>query len=122
MALNVGLNSTFDFQRQVINELAVDVEFLDTNFGQITTDINDLQSSSFSFAQNGIFTESNVGIGTTNITSNLTVEGDAIFSGIVTSIGGFSSELTSNPVKITVSGGSVIFDVVGIGSTSFALV
>jgi hypothetical protein len=122
MARNVGLNSTFDYQRQVINELAVDVEFLDTNFGQITTDINDLKSSSFSVGENGVYIESNVGIGTSSITSNLTVEGDAIFSGIVTSFGGFSSELTSNPVKITVSGGSVIFDVVGIGSTSFALV
>ncbi len=43
-------------------------------------------------------------------------------TGIVTSFGGFSSELDSSPVQISVSNGSIIFNVVGIGSTSFELV
>jgi hypothetical protein len=122
MARNVGLNSTFDYQRQVINELAVDVETLNLDSTQTAIDINGLKSSSFSVGENGVYIESNVGIGTSSITSNLTVEGDAIFSGIVTSFGGFSSELDSSPVQISVSNGSIIFNVVGIGSTSFELV
>jgi hypothetical protein len=98
-ALNVGLNSTFDYQRQVINQLAFDVD-------QITS---------------GIFTTS-VGIGTTNATSKLTVEGNVSVSGILTSFGGFISDINSLPVRISVVGSNLLLNVVGIGSTTLPLV
>lgn len=69
----------------------------------------------------GISTNRNVGILTENPTSALTVIGDGYFSGIVTAIGGFSSIDNSLPVMIKVDGSQLIFNVIGIGSTSFML-
>ena len=37
-AFNVGVNSTFEQQRQVINSIAVDVDQLKTNFDSVTSD------------------------------------------------------------------------------------
>jgi trimeric autotransporter adhesin len=62
-----------------------------------------------------------VGIGTTVSQSALTVVGGAIISGVTTSLGGFTSELLSNPVKITVSGSILTFTVPGVGTTSLTL-
>lgn len=95
----VGLNSTFNYQRQVINQLAVDVDTI--NSGILST---------------------SVGIGTTNPTSNLTVEGNAIISGILTSTAGFTSDINSLPIKLSIVGSEILFNVVGIGSTTLSLV
>jgi hypothetical protein len=56
----------------------------------------------------GIHTLSNVGIGTTNPTSALTIQGDARISGVTTSSGGFVGNLTGN----------VTGDVTGTATTS----
>ena len=69
----------------------------------------------------------NVGIGTTNPTSALTVKGNTSLetlnvSGVTTSQGGFTSGIgVTNPVQITVSGNVLTFTVVGVGSTSLTL-
>lgn len=57
---NVGLNSTFDQQRSVINEISIDIENL-------------ISSGIFAKTTVGINTFSNIGIGTTNPTEALTV-------------------------------------------------
>ena len=74
-----------------------------------------------------------VGIGTTNTEVNgvekeLYVDGDSEFAGnvrvtgVTTSIGGFTSGIgITNPVKITVSGNILTFNVVGVGSTTLLL-
>jgi hypothetical protein len=72
-----------------------------------------------------------VGIGTTTITdedTNLYVVGNSEFygnarvSGVTTSQNGFTSGIgVTNPVKITVSGNILTFNVVGVGSTSLTL-
>ena len=62
-----------------------------------------------------------VGIGTTVSQSALTVVGGAIISGVTTSLGGFTSGLYENPVKITVSGSILTFTVPGVGTTSLTL-
>ena len=45
----------------------------------------------------------------------------SIASGIVTAFNGFISVANTTPVRISLSGNSVVFNAVGIGSTSFAL-
>lgn len=97
-ALNVGLNSTFDYQRQVINQLATEVYTINS----------------------GILT-SPVGIGLTDPTSTLTVSGDIKVTGVTTSFGGFVSGLSTTAVQITVEGSQLLFTVVGIGTTSLTL-
>jgi len=63
-----------------------------------------------------------VGIGTTNPTSKLTVVGDALITGVTTSQNGFTSGIgVTDPVQITVSGNTLTFNVVGVGSTSLTL-
>lgn len=47
--------------------------------------------------------------------------GVSISTGIVTATGGFASGINTAPTQIWVSGNRLIFNVVGIGSTSFAL-
>lgn len=103
----VGLNSTFNYQRQVVNELAIDVDVL--------------KQSAFSTSTSGVYTGSNVGIGTIDPTSKLTVEGNASISGILTSTGGFTSDINSLPVKISLQGANLVLSVVGIGTTTLAL-
>lgn len=58
----------------------------------------------------------NVGIGTTNPTTKLHV------GGTVLSSGGFISVGNTSPVQILLSGNQLIFNVVGIGSTSLTLI
>jgi hypothetical protein len=60
----------------------------------------------------GIHTLSNVGVGTTNPTSALTIQGDANISGVTTSSGGFVGNLTGNLT------GNVVGDVTGTATTS----
>jgi len=69
----------------------------------------------------GVYVSGNIGIGTTNPTSALTVQGDTLVSGVTTSIGGFISVANTTPVTIKIENGSLIFSAVGIGSTSFIL-
>lgn len=63
----------------------------------------------------------NVGLGTQNPTSKLSVFGDGYFSGIITSVNGFISAANTSPVNINVNGNKLIFTVVGIGSTTLLL-
>jgi hypothetical protein len=66
--------------------------------------------------------DGNVGIGTTNPTSALTVQGNVKITGVTTSQNGFTSGIgVTNPVQITVSGNTLTFNVVGVGSTSLTL-
>jgi hypothetical protein len=104
----VGLNSTFNYQRQVVNELAVDVDVLK-------------QSSLTTSTAGGVYTLSNVGIGTTQPSTKLAVQGDATISQVTNSIGGFISGISTTAVQITVSGSQLLFNVVGVGSTSLSL-
>jgi hypothetical protein len=75
MARIVGVNSTFEQQRVVINEIALDVEALQT--GSVGT------AGTWAVSETGIHTSKNVGIGTTDPTSSLTVVGDGSFTGII---------------------------------------
>jgi hypothetical protein len=68
----------------------------------------------------GIHTLSNVGIGTTNPTSALTVSGNTRITGITTSTGGFTSGI-GTAVEITTVGNQLIFTVPGVGTTSLTL-
>jgi hypothetical protein len=54
------------------------------------------EESYWSQTSAGIHTLSNVGVGTTNPTSALTIQGDANISGVTTSSGGFVGNLTGN--------------------------
>jgi hypothetical protein len=68
----------------------------------------------------GIHTLSNVGIGTTNPTSALTVTGNTRITGITTSTGGFTSGI-GTAVQITTVGNRLFFTVPGVGTTSLTL-
>jgi len=78
-ARNVGVNSTFEEQRQVINELAGDVF--------------SLESPTWISTAAGIHTFSNVGIGTTNPTAKLDVNGDVKVSGNLNAPGNYYVKL-----------------------------
>lgn len=58
---------------------------------------------------------SGVGVTVYNSTDNVS------YSGVVTALGGFISIGSTTPVQIEVSGNTLIFNVAGIGSTSFTL-
>jgi hypothetical protein len=83
--------------------------------GISTTDTNYWNKTSA-----GIHTLSNVGIGTTNPTSALTVSGNTRITGITTSIGGFTSGI-GTAVEITTVGNRLFFTVPGVGTTSLTL-
>ena len=64
----------------------------------------------------------NVGIGTTNPNSKLSVTGNVNVSGIVTATDGFISVGNTTPIRIQLVGNKLTFSAVGIGSTTFTLV
>ena len=68
-----------------------------------------------------INTSGNLGIGTTNPTSALTVSGDGSFTGVVTATGGFISVGNTTPIQISLIGNQLTFTAVGIGSTTLTL-
>ena len=65
---------------------------------------------------NTFFTNGNVGIGTTNPTSKLTVSGDTSVSGVVTATGGFNLGISSAGTPIT-SGPITTLNFIGAGNT-----
>jgi hypothetical protein len=89
-------------------------------------DDDDQQNLDYNFyvQGNSIFagnvSASNVGIGTTNPTSALTVTGNTRITGITTSTGGFTSGI-GTAVEITTVGDQLIFTVPGVGTTSLTL-
>ena len=87
-----------------------------TGFG-VTVTVNDYWNSTNA----GIHTLSNVGIGTTNPTSKLTVNGSVSVSGIVTATQGFISVGNTTPIQISLVGNQLTFTAVGIGSTTLTL-
>ena len=62
-ALFVGLNSTFDYQRQVVNQLASDLDIINTNI---------------------VINSGNIGLGTANPITKLHVNGNTLITGITT--------------------------------------
>lgn len=62
-----------------------------------------------------------IGIGTTSPAQAVSVVGNVDVTGIVTATGGFISVGNTTPIKITLSGNSLVFTAVGIGSTSLTL-
>jgi hypothetical protein len=92
---------------------------IDQSTGEVT--ISSTIDSYWESSLSGIHTLSNVGIGTTNPTSALTVEGDGSFSGIVTATGGFISVGNTTPIQISLEGDQLTFIAVGIGSTTLTL-
>jgi hypothetical protein len=99
-----------------INFVGAAVTSSTTGFG-VTVAINDYWNSTNA----GIHTLSNVGIGTTNPTSKLTVSGDVSVSGIVTATQGFISVGNTTPIQISLIGNQLTFTAVGIGSTTLTL-
>jgi len=73
---------------------------LDQNTGQVTITATGTGSSQFVTTSAGIHTLSNVGIGTTNPTSKLTVTGDGTFTGVVTATT-FIGALTGNATGLS---------------------
>jgi hypothetical protein len=69
----------------------------------------------------GAYVSGNLGIGTTNPTSALTVSGDGSFTGVVTATGGFISVGNTTPIQISLIGNQLTFTAVGIGSTTLTL-
>jgi len=86
---------------------------------------NDMELEFGNIINDQIFTIDNnksVGIGTINPTSKLHVVGDVLITGATTSQNGFTSGIgVTDPVQITVSGNTLTFNVVGVGSTSLTL-
>jgi hypothetical protein len=94
-----------------------------------TDDLSNLNANLYNLDGGCLF--GSVGIGTTNIENDDTTlyvvgnsefYGDALITGVTTSQNGFTSGIgVTNPVKITVSGNTLTFNVVGVGSTSLTL-
>jgi len=109
------------------NNLRVAGGILNSNFLELYTYLGAgsttvLSAPIWSSTNAGINTLRNVGIGTTNPTSALTVTGNTLISGVTTSQNGFTSGIgVTNPVKIAVSGNTLTFTVVGVGSTSLII-
>ena len=94
-----------------------------------TDDLSNLNANLYNLDGGCLF--GSVGIGTTNIENedttlyvvgNSEFYGDALITGVTTSQNGFTSGIgVTNPVQITVSGNTLTFTVVGVGSTSLTL-
>ena len=104
--------------------------FVGTLIGNVTgTATTAVQA--FNLIGNPNITPSSVGIGTTTIENedttlyvvgNSEFYGNATISGVTTSQNGFTSGIgVTDPVQITVSGNTLTFNVVGVGSTSLTL-
>jgi hypothetical protein len=92
---------------------------VDQSTGEVT--ISSLVENYWEVTDVGIHTLSNVGIGTTDPTSALTVEGSGSFSEIVTATEGFISIGNTTPIQIILNGNELTFTAVGIGSTTLTL-
>jgi hypothetical protein len=88
--------------------------------GSSLTGISTTDTNYWNKTTAGIHTLSNVGVGTTNPTSALTVSGNTLISGVTTSTGGFTSGI-GTAVQITTVGNQLIFTVPGVGTTSLTL-
>lgn len=80
-----------------------------------------ISSSYWNDNASGIYSELSVGIGTDEISSELTVDGDADFSGSITALDGFISMGSTTPIQILLEGNQLTFIAVGIGSTTLTL-
>lgn len=81
----------------------------------ITNSIGYASTSGISTTSQGLTGSPNIIVGNISA-STLNV------TGVVTATDGFTSGITTAPVKISVSTGRIVFTVAGIGSTSFQLV
>ena len=110
-AKNVGVNSTFEQQRLVINEISVDVDNLTS-------------SGIFTKTNAGINTLSNIGIGTTNPTSKLTVVGDTRIVGTTTITGNLNApgnyyvKLARTTNQTILTGGDTLIDFTATSDTN----
>ena len=106
------------------NGYAIDAGTKESLFGAISIgsdeDVLDIPSNHLLYVEGDSEFNGNVGIGTTNPTSALTVVGNANIIGVTTSIGGFTSGI-GTAVKITTVDNQLIFTVPGVGSTSLLL-
>jgi hypothetical protein len=117
----IGLGTAANSNGFFIDALSKEVLFGAVSIGS-TEDVLDIPTNKILYVEGDSEFNGNVGIGTDDPTSSLTVVGDANITGIVTSMGGFTSGVgVTNPVKITVSGNILTFNVIGVGSTSLLL-
>ena len=117
----VGLGTAANATGFFLDGLTKEVLFGAVSIGN-TNDVLDIPTNHLLYVEGNSEFNGNVGIGTTNPTSKLTVIGDVLVTGVTTSQNGFTSGIgITNPVKITVSGNILSFTVAGVGSTSLIL-
>ena len=117
----IGLGTSSSVTGFFLDGLTKEVLFGAVSIGN-TNDVLDIPTNHLLYVEGNSEFNGNVGIGTTNPTSKLTVIGDVLVTGVTTSQNGFTSGIgITNPVKITVSGNILSFTVAGVGSTSLIL-
>jgi hypothetical protein len=115
----IGLGTAANSNGFFIDALTKEVLFGAVSIGS-TEDVVDILGNNLLYVEGDSKFNGNVGIGTTIPTSALTVVGNANITGIVTSMGGFTSGI-GTAVEISTIGNKLIFTVPGVGSTSLLL-
>jgi len=96
MAIKISNSTIIDDSRNIVNAGIVTA----TSFSGDGSQLTGVSGSQFVTTAAGIHTLSNVGIGTTNPTSKLTVTGNGIFTGVVTATT-FVGALTGNATGLS---------------------